>query len=264
MAKLVSSIHKIVSKSNKKKGVWSYLTSIEYMLSSKLYMDELKRDAKKVTQSILPGDSILDFGTGSGIFAIHLRDQNKSNAIEAVDAQEDKSENNPNFVDSRKQQKEIWTKFGKEYKINFSHYDGRNISFEDESFDIVTAYAVLEHVPPVDLDFVVKELKRILKKGGLLFIFRCPRKLALVEHLAKILGLGHHDLLFSDAEMKSIVSKSGLIFVEKWRSDMIFEFPGHITNRFYGALKFIDNLLIKTPLNIFAHDVNLIFSKDRK
>lgn len=263
MANLISDIKNTIKISNEKKGIWSYLTSIEYMLSSHLYTDQLLSDALKASRYIKPKDSILDFGTGSGIFAVHLRSLNKSNKITAIDAQEDKSETHPNFIDSRTQQKIIWNKIGKKYKINFFHYDGRNLPFDDNTFDVITAYAVLEHVPPKDLNFVVKELTRILKKDGHLFIFRCPRTLSYAEHFAKLIGLGHHDLLYSDKDMKNIVSKSGLKFIDSWRSDMIVEFPGRITNRFYSLLKFLDILLINTPLSIFAHDVNLIFLKSK-
>ncbi len=263
MKDVVSQINNIVESSNEKKGVWSYLTSIEYMLDSRLYIDSLKMDAEKVASYINGKGKVLDFGTGSGIFAIHLRSLNNNISIRAIDAKEDKSESNPNFHDSRKQQDKIWHKFGKKFNITFSHYDGKNIPFPDESFDVISTYAVLEHVPPGDLDHVVGGLARVLKKGGYLFVFRCPRRYAIAEHLAKFIGAGHHDILYNDDEISKIVEKSGLRRIEKWRSDMIVEFPGRITNKFYRMLKTIDNFLIKTPLNIFAHDVNLVFTKDR-
>lgn len=263
MPNLVSDIKKTIRVHNEKKGVWSYLTSVEYMLASHLYTDQLMDDAHHASEYIKSKDTILDFGTGSGVFAVHLRSLNKSNKIVAIDAIEDKSEKHPNFIDSRDQQKAVWKKLGKKYNISFSHYDGRNIPYPDGTFDVITAYAVLEHVPPKDLTFVVKELGRVIKKGGRLFVFRCPRTLSFAEHLAKLVGFGHHDLLYSDKEMKTIVSKSKLKFVKKWRSDMVIEFPGRITNRLYPILKILDKVLIRTPLNIFAHDVNLIFEKDK-
>lgn len=260
---IVSEINKITNLHNKKKHVWSYLTSIEYMLSSRLYMDSLEADSEETAPFIKGKGKMLDFGTGSGIFAIHIRSLNKKISINAIDAEEDKSEKNPNFADSRKQQKTIWQEFGKKFDIKFSHYDGRNIPFPDETFDAITAYAVLEHVPPKDLDHVVNELKRVLKIGGHLFVFRCPRKFAIAEHLAEFIGAGHHDLLYNDNEINDIVEKSGLRCIKRRRSDMVIEFPGKLTNKFYHVLKSIDSLLIKTPLNIFAHDINLVFVKDK-
>jgi SAM-dependent methyltransferase len=47
-------------------------------------------------------------------------------------------------------------------------YDGKNLPFEENSFNGVIATQVLEHVP--DPDLFLKEIKRVLKKGGLLLL----------------------------------------------------------------------------------------------
>jgi len=259
--KIIEQLNQIVKSCNNKKNIWSYLTSIEYMLSSKMYMDSVIKDVKIVKPFIRKKDEILDFGTGSGIFASLLRDLNKTNNITAIDAQEDKSEPDPNFHDSRKQQKLLWKQLGQKFNIKFSHFDGRKIPFKDNSFDIISAYAVLEHVPVKDLDFVIKELFRVLKKDGYLFVFKCPRTMAATEHIAKFLKLGHHFLLYSDDQIRNIVKKGGFKCVKEWRSDMTFKFPGKILNPIFPLVKFIDSILINTPLNFFAHNINLIFKK---
>jgi SAM-dependent methyltransferase len=43
-------------------------------------------------------------------------------------------------------------------------YDGRNIPFPDDSFDVVFSSNVLEHV--LDLPYLQAEMKRVLKPGG--------------------------------------------------------------------------------------------------
>lgn len=261
MLKQVEDIFKIVNAINPKPCVWSYLTSIEYMLNSNPYMSTLLKDAQTVSSYVKKDSNILDFGTGSGIFASLLRDLNKKNNITAIDAQEDKSEPDPNFHDSRKQQKMLWKELSKKYNIKFSHYDGLKIPFKDNSFDVISAYAVLEHVPVKDLDFVVKELYRVLKKDGHLFVFKCPRTFAATEHIAKFLGLGHHFLLYSDDQIRNIVKKGGFKCIKEWRSDMTFKFPGKVLNPIFPLVSLIDSILIKTPLNLFAHNINLIFKK---
>jgi len=57
---------------------------------------------------------------------------------------------------------------------NLMSFDGKKIPFEDESFDVVLMFDVIEHVPEVD-SFIKKEVSRVLKKGGI-FIFQTPNK----------------------------------------------------------------------------------------
>ena len=67
----VKVIFDMVSHLNNKKDTWSYLTSIEYMLKSKLYMDSIYHDAKTVESYMANKENCksLDFATGSGVFA---------------------------------------------------------------------------------------------------------------------------------------------------------------------------------------------------
>ena len=249
---------------NKKKDQWSYLTSIEYMLKSKLYVDSLYQDSNKVTSYISNRNcKILDLGTGSGVFAILLRKLNKNVKIYAIDAFKDKSQKNPNFKDTFNQQKMIWNDFNKIFKINFTHYDGLKIPFSDNTFDIVTAYAVIEHIEPKILDKVFSDIKRVLKEDGLFFIFKTPRKLAYTEYLAGFLGLGRHDILYGDFEIKQILFRNHFNLVENWKSNMVFDFPWKITNLFYTPLKVIGAVLPYSPFRLFAHHNNFVLRKNK-
>lgn len=51
------------------------------------------------------------------------------------------------------------------------YYDGKNLPFENDSFDAVLCSEVFEHV--FNLDEVLKELNRVLKPGGIILI-TCP------------------------------------------------------------------------------------------
>lgn len=171
MKREIKVVFDIVRGLNRKKDRWSYLTSIEYMLKSKLYVDSLYDDSNKVAQYISDEScKILDFGTGSGIFAIMLRNLNKNTIIYAIDTYQDKSQKDANFEDTSGEQKLIWVEFNKIFKIDFTHYNGLNIPFSDNTFDIVTAYAVIEHIDTKELDKVFSEIKRVLKPKGL-FLF---------------------------------------------------------------------------------------------
>lgn len=50
----------------------------------------------------------------------------------------------------------------------FDHYDGGVLPYDDESFDVVISFQVIEHVGE-DVGFV-RQLARVLKKGGRLYV----------------------------------------------------------------------------------------------
>lgn len=251
-----------VRRFNRKKDQWSYLTSIEYMLESKLYVDSLYYDSNKVAQYISNKNCrILDFGTGSGIFAVLLSQTNKDVSICAIDTYKDKSQKDPNFEDTSSQQKLIWNVFHKMFQIDFTHYNSLDIPFPNNTFDIVIAYAIIEHIEPRELDNIFREVKRVMKINGLFFVFKTPRKLALTEHLANFLRLGSHEILYGDLEIKHMFSKYHFDVVENWKSNMVREFPGRITNLFYPILKIINYILYYSPFRIFAHHNNCILKK---
>ncbi len=62
----------------------------------------------------------------------------------------------------------------KEYTHNdnfiFTKYDGITIPYNHESFDLVTCFMVLHHVPKENLNSLLKEIFRVMKPGGVLII----------------------------------------------------------------------------------------------
>lgn len=53
----------------------------------------------------------------------------------------------------------------------FQLYDGKQIPYDAETFDVVFTVCVLHHVPPAQWTSLVAEMARALKPGGLLYIF---------------------------------------------------------------------------------------------
>ncbi|MHC4532718.1 MAG: class I SAM-dependent methyltransferase [Planctomycetota bacterium] len=98
--------------------------------------------------------SALDYGSGSGNLTRHLIEA----GINTVSA--DVSEGFLNLIDRNFSH----TGLSKTQKIN-----GKDLSgFETAQFDLVATYSVLHHVP--DYMRIVKEMCRVLKLGGVLYI----------------------------------------------------------------------------------------------
>lgn len=64
--------------------------------------------------------------------------------------------------------------------VNFKKVDARQLPFPSETFDIVIAFHLIEHIPPQEVNNFLREVKRVLKSGGLLFILTPNRKFRLL------------------------------------------------------------------------------------
>jgi ubiquinone/menaquinone biosynthesis C-methylase UbiE len=258
----LGSVIDVVRTNNRNRGQWAYLTSIEYMLESRLYVDSLRSAAVEANKWLNNRKcNVLDFGTGSGIFAILLREFNKNAVISAIDTYHDPSQKDPNFKTTFREQALIWEKFSDMFGIDFSHYDGFSIPFPDQTFDFVTACAVIEHLESKHIDAILCELTRVMTSNGLLFVFKVPRILAPAEYLAGFLGLGRHEILYSDKQVKNLFQKHDFEIIKYWKSDIVTEFPGRITNLFYPILKVLDWMGYYSPLRVFAHHNNCVLKK---
>jgi ubiquinone/menaquinone biosynthesis C-methylase UbiE len=52
----------------------------------------------------------------------------------------------------------------------FTPYDGITIPYDGESFDLITCFMVLHHVPEKNITTLLKEIYRIMKSGGILIL----------------------------------------------------------------------------------------------
>ncbi len=113
----------------------------------------------------------------------------------------------------------------KKRKLNAKHYDGDKIPFKDNSFDILLNISVIEHAEdPLGL---VKEMNRVLKKDGVLylevankyfpiephfylpFLSYLPKKLANIYLKLSGQGEGYDDInLVSYKEIMNLLKKS--------------------------------------------------------
>jgi len=109
-----------------------------YRLFSKIYEMGAKQMCFDCQGFIKEGSKILDLGCGSGIAAKNFQDFFKAKVI-GVDVKDNRL-----------------------VKIPFKIIDGKNLPFEDNSFDVVLINYVLHHCE--DPEVVLKEAKRVAKR----------------------------------------------------------------------------------------------------
>ena len=113
-----------------------------------------------VKSKSIPRDSkLLDIGcnTGSTIFNLH---QNGFTNVYGVDVEKN----------SINHGRKIYTPISD----RLVDYDGVKLPFEDNSFDVVTMFDVIEHITNID-QFIREEVRRVLRECGIL-LFQTPNK----------------------------------------------------------------------------------------
>ncbi len=102
--------------------------------------------------------------------------------------------------------------------IKFSVFDlekAGNLPFSDASFDVVTMLAVMEHLSPPALGACVREVRRVLKPGGMLIVtapvFAAGAVLRVLACLGLVCkaGVDDHQRLYSPARLERLLSSGG-------------------------------------------------------
>lgn len=106
--------------------------------------------------NIKPDDIILDVGCGGGINIKRMSENAKK--VYGIDYS----------IESVKLSKEVNEQLIDEGKVEIQKGNVKNLPFEDDTFDIVTAFETVYFWPDIEKCF--KEVKRVLKPGGTFLI----------------------------------------------------------------------------------------------
>ncbi len=125
----------------------------------------------------------------------------------------------------------------------------------DKSFDSVLSFGVLEHVQD-DLNSM-KELRRILRPGGMFFCFNLPYFLSWTQRIVHLAGDSYHDRLYNKSLAKRLLSRAGFEVLDIWHRQL---FPkNRVRYPFYRAFEAADQLLVRyTPLRYLATNIEFV------
>lgn len=99
---------------------------------------------------------VLDIGCGDGATELFMQRYFSNWSVSGIDISE------KSIIEARKRTLS---------NAIFSIYNGTEIPFQDESIDVVFVAGVLHHVEYIFHAAIVKEIFRVLKKGGRVYIF---------------------------------------------------------------------------------------------
>ena len=135
---------------------------------SRNWDDNLFRD--RVLKRITKSSRVLDFGAGRGKLE-QMNFKSLAGFIAGIDVEKDVLEN-PHLDEAK-----------------LLDLSTNRIPYDDESFDLVFADNVMEHVPNPAI--VLREIYRVLKPGGI-FLAKTPNKWHYVPMLARMTPLSFH------------------------------------------------------------------------
>ena len=118
--------------------------------------------------------------------------------------------------------------------------DGSQTPFGDGRFDIVTISAVLHHVPVADRSAVYRELTRVVKPGGRLYVFEHNPRNPLVRYVVARTPIDANAILLDEAEVRRDLAQAGRFDLST--DYLMFMPPG------LPVLAGIDRLLAWLPL----------------
>lgn len=148
--------------------------------------------------------NILEIGCGQG-FRTYLLARNKNNKVIGIDLSEE----------------DIKTAISRYPGVRYEVQNSEKLSFVADSFDEVLAFDIFEHVN--NLDAVIAEIKRVLKKGGKLMVnipyYRSENWLKSIRptYFDEI----HHVRVFGRSELETLLSKQGFSLRKKKREGFL-------------------------------------------
>lgn len=182
---------------------------------------------------------ILEIGFGDGYGANFLAGYAKS--VKAVDI----LERNINLASNKY----------KRPNLEFKKSCGSCLDFQDNVFDVVVSFQVIEHIPEEDIAEYLKSIKRILKRNGIAFIStlnldknKKPNRpytknpFHIKEFTCSDLNTVIKDV-FEDYEMYGLFYTPKLIFYERLKKIGLFKFfpqSLNMVDKFYNGISVKD------------------------
>jgi ubiquinone/menaquinone biosynthesis C-methylase UbiE len=248
--KTVKDLNKVFMKLTKeelKKFNW-----FENRLSRYRYKIMINYCAKLIPQN----SKVLELGCGHGYVSAMLKILRPDINILTTDCISNSS------IHSR-----VWELLRKEFEFKFKFEDGTNLSFDNNSFDVVISFGVMEHADnPAKF---LSEVYRVLKIEGLNIMFNLPNRYSLNDFMAKMLNQKGHDIRYTKKEVRNTFRKKGFKNIKVRRDSFIpaqtdrvnIRFISDIFNKHFKTLNKIDSLLLKTPLSLFSQAYSIIAKK---
>ena len=213
-----------------------------FLLDRTAYGLEQRRGIRSMRKYLPAGARVLDIGAG---FGSPTRDAARFFEMQACDIRPTSPEQQA-FVEIVMRMQEL----------PFQWIDTPSLPYAESSFDGVMLYAVLEHV--ADKVALLAECRRVLRPGGVVFVFRAVNRHAFAEKLAALLGyFTHGNDNVTARQLRDAIAQAGLTLSRMGYHGWLPEngLPS-------WPIYYMNLLLSNLPLvNHFSHDFWLVATK---
>ncbi|MFC1871220.1 class I SAM-dependent methyltransferase [Chloroflexota bacterium] len=156
----------------------------------------LQRMAERL--EIKPGSTLLDVGTGTGVFLPYLLGKiGEHGKLVAVDCAEEMLK--------------IARAKGFPGNIEYLHADVASVPLPEEMFDAVVCYSSFPHFQ--DKPIALGEIRRVLKKGGRLFVCHTTSR-DIINGIHRQIPAVRDDLIPDGDEIRAMLSAAGFDMVQ--------------------------------------------------
>jgi SAM-dependent methyltransferase len=137
--------------------------------------------------------------------------------------------------------------------------DPVKLPFESASFDCVVSFGVLEHVAD-DLGSL-KEIRRVLRPGGLFYVTFLPYALSWTQVLARLRGNNYHDRLYWRRRVHHLATVSRFSVRALWFGQLLPK--NSVPFAFDSVCEPLDRILCRyTPLKYFATNLEAVLAAE--
>ena len=133
--------------------------------------------------------------------------------------------------------------------------DPVGLPYGDAGFDVVLSFGVLEHVQ--DDAGSLKEIRRVLRPGGLFFCFNLPYFLSWTQKVMRCSGDDYHDRLYRKSSTQQLLLNSGFRVIDMWHRQLLPK--NRVSYPYYRAFEALDQFLARhTPLKYLATNIEFV------
>lgn len=135
-------------------------------------------------------------------------------------------------------------------EVRYHCHDGKTLPFESQQFDIAITICVMHHVTPLEWVSFLKEMRRVVKPGGIAVIFEHNPYNPFTRHIVANNVLDEDAVLLSSPTLKKLMREAGFTRI-KSRNILFTPFA-------HPLFRFMDKALGRLPLGAQYYSIGQV------